>query len=223
MESSQMKWYAWNLCLLEFPPFHLIASVDFHLMGKPLSNLLYVITSNFFFYNISYVLFYIINLLLINQNILTTWYSYHQGLGKTLQTISLLGYLHEFRGITGPHMVVAPKSTLGNWMNEIRRFCPVLRAVKFLGNPDERVCHSGPAFRVILFLFTVFHCTLLTLRLCRGIYVTIYWLLGNLMSVSLVSRWPSKRKLHCDALVGAISSLMKLIESRMRILFFQRQ
>ncbi|KAG7026292.1 ISWI chromatin-remodeling complex ATPase CHR11 [Cucurbita argyrosperma subsp. argyrosperma] len=60
------------------------------------------------------------------------------GLGKTLQTISLLGYLHEYRGITGPHMVVAPKSTLGNWMNEIRRFCPILRAVKFLGNPDER-------------------------------------------------------------------------------------
>ncbi|XP_004508307.1 ISWI chromatin-remodeling complex ATPase CHR11-like [Cicer arietinum] len=60
------------------------------------------------------------------------------GLGKTLQTISLLGYLHEFRGITGPHMVVAPKSTLGNWMNEIRRFCPVLRAIKFLGSPDER-------------------------------------------------------------------------------------
>ncbi|XWS53661.1 hypothetical protein CRYUN_Cryun10bG0019800 [Craigia yunnanensis] len=60
------------------------------------------------------------------------------GLGKTLQTISLMGYLHEYRGITGPHMVVAPKSTLGNWMNEIRRFCPVLRAVKFLGNPEER-------------------------------------------------------------------------------------
>ncbi|XP_064934683.1 ISWI chromatin-remodeling complex ATPase CHR11-like [Musa acuminata AAA Group] len=60
------------------------------------------------------------------------------GLGKTLQTISLLGYLHEFRGITGPHMVVAPKSTLGNWMREIRRFCPVLRAVKFLGDPEER-------------------------------------------------------------------------------------
>ncbi|KAK2447652.1 ISWI chromatin-remodeling complex ATPase chr11, variant 2 [Trifolium repens] len=60
------------------------------------------------------------------------------GLGKTLQTISLMGYLHEFRGIKGPHMVVAPKSTLGNWMNEIRRFCPILRAVKFLGNPEER-------------------------------------------------------------------------------------
>lgn len=36
-------------------------------------------------------------------------------------------------------MVVAPKSTLGNWIKEIQRFCPVLRAVKFLGNPEERV------------------------------------------------------------------------------------
>lgn len=61
------------------------------------------------------------------------------GLGKTLQTISLLGYLYEFRGIKGPHMVVAPKSTLGNWINEIRRFCPIFRAVKFLGNQDERI------------------------------------------------------------------------------------
>ncbi|CAH8392020.1 unnamed protein product [Eruca vesicaria subsp. sativa] len=60
------------------------------------------------------------------------------GLGKTLQTISLLAYLHEFKGIKGPHMIVTPKSTIGNWMNEIRRFCPVLRAVKFLGNPEER-------------------------------------------------------------------------------------
>ncbi|KAK6117313.1 hypothetical protein DH2020_048947 [Rehmannia glutinosa] len=68
------------------------------------------------------------------------------GLGKTLQTISLMGYLHEFRGITGPHMVVAPKSTLGNWMNEIKRFCPVLRAVKFLGNPDERIFSSAETF-----------------------------------------------------------------------------
>ncbi|KAF8090291.1 hypothetical protein N665_0480s0013 [Sinapis alba] len=60
------------------------------------------------------------------------------GLGRTLQTISLLAYVHEYRGINGSHMVVAPKSTLGNWMNEIRRFCPVLRAVKFLRNPEER-------------------------------------------------------------------------------------
>jgi SWI/SNF-related matrix-associated actin-dependent regulator of chromatin subfamily A member 5 len=60
------------------------------------------------------------------------------GLGKTLQTISLLGYLNEFRGITGPHMVIVPKSTLHNWMNEFKRWCPMIRARKFHGNQEER-------------------------------------------------------------------------------------
>lgn len=62
-----------------------------------------------------------------------------QGLGKTLQTISLLGYLHEYRGIHGPHMVIVPKSTLHNWINEFRKWCPIIRAVKFHGNQEERV------------------------------------------------------------------------------------
>lgn len=62
-----------------------------------------------------------------------------QGLGKTLQTISPLGYLHEYRGIHGPHMVIVPKSTLHNWINEFKKWCPVIRAVKFHGNQDERV------------------------------------------------------------------------------------
>ncbi|KAK9868512.1 hypothetical protein WJX84_000615 [Apatococcus fuscideae] len=60
------------------------------------------------------------------------------GLGKTLQTISLLGYLHEYRGIHGPHMVIVPKSTLHNWINEFKKWCPIIRAVKFHGNQEER-------------------------------------------------------------------------------------
>ena len=68
-------------------------------------------------------------------------YVYTQGLGKTLQTISLLGYLQEYRKIHGPHMVIVPKSTLGNWMNEFRRWCPSMRATKFIGNAEERVRH----------------------------------------------------------------------------------
>ena len=60
------------------------------------------------------------------------------GLGKTLQTISLLGYLHEFRGIAGPHLVIVPKSTLHNWINEFRKWCPVIRAVKFHGDKAQR-------------------------------------------------------------------------------------
>lgn len=48
------------------------------------------------------------------------------GLGKPLQTISLLGYLHECRGINRPHMVVSLKSRLGTGLNEIKCLCPVL-------------------------------------------------------------------------------------------------
>lgn len=69
-----------------------------------------------------------------------------QGLGKTLQTISLLAYLHEYRGIKGPHIVIVPKSTLGNWMNEFRRFCPIIRTIKFHGNAESRV--SGKSLGV---------------------------------------------------------------------------
>ena len=70
-----------------------------------------------------------------------------QGLGKTLQTISLLGYLHEFRGISGPHMVIVPKSTLHNWINEFRKWCPVLRVKKFHGNQEQRVSILHVSYR----------------------------------------------------------------------------
>ncbi|TMW59997.1 hypothetical protein Poli38472_000039 [Pythium oligandrum] len=60
------------------------------------------------------------------------------GLGKTLQSISLLAYLREERGIEGPHIIIVPKSTVGNWMRELKRWCPAIRAFKFMGSKDER-------------------------------------------------------------------------------------
>lgn len=60
------------------------------------------------------------------------------GLGKTLQTISMLAFLRLYKDITGPHLIIVPKSTLGNWMNEIKRWCPDIRAVRFHGSADQR-------------------------------------------------------------------------------------
>ena len=60
------------------------------------------------------------------------------GLGKTLQTISLLGYLKESRGVSGPHLVITPKSTLTNWANECARWCPLLKVVKLTGDKNAR-------------------------------------------------------------------------------------
>lgn len=60
------------------------------------------------------------------------------GLGKTLQSISILAYHYEFQKIQGPHLICVPKSTLSNWMNELNRWCPSLRAIKFHGTREER-------------------------------------------------------------------------------------
>jgi SWI/SNF-related matrix-associated actin-dependent regulator of chromatin subfamily A member 5 len=60
------------------------------------------------------------------------------GLGKTLQTISLLGYMKHFRDLAGPHLVIVPKSTLQNWMNEFAKWCPTIKTICLTGNKDER-------------------------------------------------------------------------------------
>lgn len=62
------------------------------------------------------------------------------GLGKTLQTISLLGFMKHYKNIQGPHIVIVPKSTLANWMNEFNKWCPTLRAVCLIGDQEARVC-----------------------------------------------------------------------------------
>ena len=55
------------------------------------------------------------------------------GLGKTLQSISVLAYMYERKGISGPHIILVPKSTLSNWLNELKRWCPALRPLRFHG------------------------------------------------------------------------------------------
>ena len=58
--------------------------------------------------------------------------------GKTLQSISILAYHWEYLRIQGPHLICVPKSTLSNWMNELNRWCPSLRAIKFHGAREDR-------------------------------------------------------------------------------------
>ena len=64
-----------------------------------------------------------------------------QGLGKTLQTISFLGYLRVHRDIPGPHLVIVPKSTLDNWQREFAFWVPGFRTVILQGDKHDRVSH----------------------------------------------------------------------------------
>lgn len=43
-------------------------------------------------------------------------------------------------------MVLVPKSTLQNWMNEFKRWVPTLRAVCLIGDKDQRVSLDMVAF-----------------------------------------------------------------------------
>lgn len=60
------------------------------------------------------------------------------GLGKTLQTISFIGYLRYVAGITGPHLVAVPKSTLDNWRREFGKWIPDINVLVLQGSKDER-------------------------------------------------------------------------------------
>lgn len=60
------------------------------------------------------------------------------GLGKTIQTISLIAYLLENKGVAGPHLIVAPKAVLPNWINEFSTWAPSIAAVLYDGRLDER-------------------------------------------------------------------------------------
>lgn len=60
------------------------------------------------------------------------------GLGKTIQTICFLAHLRESAGVKGPHIVVAPKSTIGNWCNEFKKWCPAMKIVKLIAAKPYR-------------------------------------------------------------------------------------
>lgn len=49
------------------------------------------------------------------------------GLGKTIQCIAHIAMMIE-KKVMGPFLVVAPLSTLPNWINEFKRFTPEVRS-----------------------------------------------------------------------------------------------
>ena len=60
------------------------------------------------------------------------------GLGKTVQTVSMIAYLTEFKNAPGPHMVLAPKSTMSNWQKEFKKWLPDHRVVYVGGTKEVR-------------------------------------------------------------------------------------
>lgn len=88
------------------------------------------------------------------------------GLGKTLQLLALLAVEAEKKEKTGPTLVVAPTSVVGNWAREAERFVPDLKVgvhhgsnrlkgdklVEWIGELDLLITSYGVAYRDYLTL-----------------------------------------------------------------------
>uniref|UniRef100_A0A8D3C2A2 Proliferation-associated SNF2-like protein n=1 Tax=Scophthalmus maximus TaxID=52904 RepID=A0A8D3C2A2_SCOMX len=59
------------------------------------------------------------------------------GLGKTIQCIAHIAMMIE-KKVMGPFLVVAPLSTLPNWINEFKRFAPEVSVLLYHGPQPER-------------------------------------------------------------------------------------
>ena len=68
------------------------------------------------------------------------------GLGKSIQTITYLLYVKENRLQTGPALIIAPTSVLGNWQKEFERFAPNLRVQLHYGSNRSK----GDSFKDFL-------------------------------------------------------------------------
>lgn len=47
--------------------------------------------------------------------------------------------MKHYKNAAGPHLVIAPKSTLQNWINEFGKWCPSLKAIALIGIAEARV------------------------------------------------------------------------------------
>jgi SNF2 family DNA or RNA helicase len=66
------------------------------------------------------------------------------GLGKTIQSISILALVDSFMSESdrlnrrSHHIIIVPKVTLGKWNKEIQQWAPSLRLFQFYGTGEER-------------------------------------------------------------------------------------
>ena len=85
-------------------------------------------------------------LISLYQNGLNGILADQMGLGKTVQTVGFLSHLRS-KGVFGPFMIVAPLSTLPNWVSEFKRWTPDFPAILYHGTKLERLAYRNEHMR----------------------------------------------------------------------------
>ncbi|XP_022632033.1 protein CHROMATIN REMODELING 5-like isoform X4 [Vigna radiata var. radiata] len=60
------------------------------------------------------------------------------GLGKIVQSVSMLGFHQNAQQIHGPFLGVVPLSTLSNWAKEFRKWLPEMNIIIYVGTRASR-------------------------------------------------------------------------------------
>lgn len=71
------------------------------------------------------------------------------GLGKTVQTISILAYLREVEGIRRPHLIMCPLTVTQNWKNEFTKFFPECKVIIISAKMEDRDQHIQEYFQEV--------------------------------------------------------------------------
>lgn len=77
------------------------------------------------------------------------------GLGKTLQTISHLATEKERGRMDTPALVIVPKSLIGNWQREIKKFAPFLRTLAIAGSKRQELYPKMARAHVVITTYPV--------------------------------------------------------------------
>ncbi|RVX20304.1 Protein chromatin remodeling 5 [Vitis vinifera] len=72
------------------------------------------------------------------EMILMLFWLMKMGLGKTVQSVSMLGFLQNAQQIYGPFLVVVPLSTLSNWAKEFKKWLPDMNVIVYVGTRASR-------------------------------------------------------------------------------------
>jgi SNF2 family DNA or RNA helicase len=60
------------------------------------------------------------------------------GMGKTIQTIAIMAYIYEKGDRNLPHLIIAPKSTIPNWMREFKKWAPFFEVIQLRPSEEFR-------------------------------------------------------------------------------------
>jgi hypothetical protein len=71
------------------------------------------------------------------------------GLGKTIQTLTWIAWLRHTAAMTGPSLIVCPKSVVDNWLGEAERYFPTL-PIAALKRPELHAKLIGPGRVLVL-------------------------------------------------------------------------